>query len=67
MKRIYYEVWVFDGGRNMVSVGILGADSTAALPLPPTLDLRMYTSSTSRPSRTTGTRPTRRTASCAAR
>jgi anti-sigma-K factor RskA len=38
----YYEVWVFDGGRNMVSVGVLGADSTAALPLPPTLDLRTY-------------------------
>jgi anti-sigma-K factor RskA len=38
----YYEVWVFDGGRNMVSVGVLGADSAAALPLPPTLDLRTY-------------------------
>ena len=38
----YYEVWLFDGNRNMVSVGVLGADSTAALPLPPTLDLRTY-------------------------
>jgi hypothetical protein len=38
----YYEVWVFDGSRNMVSVGVLGADSTASLPLPPTLDLRTY-------------------------
>ncbi len=38
----YYEVWVFDGGRNMVSVGVLDADSAAALPLPPTLDLRTY-------------------------
>jgi anti-sigma-K factor RskA len=38
----YYEVWVFDGDRNMVSVGVLGTDSTASLPLPPTLDLRTY-------------------------
>ena len=38
----YYEVWVFDGSRNMVSVGVLGPRSTAALPLPPTLDLRTY-------------------------
>jgi anti-sigma-K factor RskA len=38
----YYEVWLFDGDRRMVSVGVLGADSTAALPLPPTLDLRTY-------------------------
>lgn len=38
----YYEVWVFDGGRNMVSVGVLGPRSTASLPLPPTLDLRTY-------------------------
>jgi hypothetical protein len=38
----YYEVWVFDGGRDMVSVGVLGADSAAVLALPPTLDLRTY-------------------------
>lgn len=38
----YYEVWVFDGRQNMVSVGVLGTDSRAALPLPPTLDLRTY-------------------------
>lgn len=38
----YYEVWVFDGGRNMISVGVLGPDSSASLPLPPTLDLRTY-------------------------
>jgi anti-sigma-K factor RskA len=38
----YYEVWVFDGNRNMVSVGVLGRRSSASLPLPPTLDLRTY-------------------------
>jgi anti-sigma-K factor RskA len=38
----YFEVWVFDGKRSMVSIGVLGADSTASLPLPPTLDLRTY-------------------------
>lgn len=38
----YFEVWVFDGKRSMVAIGVLGADSTASLPLPPTLDLRMY-------------------------
>lgn len=42
LQRGYYEVWVFDGGRNMISVGVLGPDSTASLPLPPTLDLRTY-------------------------
>ena len=38
----YYEVWVFDGGTDMVSVGVLGADTAAALTLPPTLDLRRF-------------------------
>lgn len=38
----YYEVWVFDGERRMVAVGVLGAGSTASLPLPPTLDLRTF-------------------------
>ena len=38
----YYEVWVFDGRRNMVAVGVLGAGPTASLPLPSTLDLRAY-------------------------
>jgi hypothetical protein len=38
----YYEVWVYDGRRNMVSLGVLGRDSAATLPLPPTLDLREY-------------------------
>lgn len=38
----YYEVWVFDGTVKMVAVGVLGADSTANLALPPTLDLRTY-------------------------
>jgi anti-sigma-K factor RskA len=42
LQRGYYEVWVFDGVRNMVALGALGPDSTAALPLPPTLDLRTY-------------------------
>ena len=42
LQQGYYEVWVFDGERNMVSLGVLGADSTASLPLPPTLDLRTY-------------------------
>jgi hypothetical protein len=38
----YYEVWVFDGKDAMVSVGVLGGDSAAELPLPPTLDLRRF-------------------------
>jgi hypothetical protein len=38
----YYEVWVFDGATKMVALGALGPDSSAALPLPPTLDLRTY-------------------------
>ncbi len=38
----YYEVWVFDGGKNMVAVGVLGPGPTATLPLPPTLDLRTF-------------------------
>jgi anti-sigma-K factor RskA len=38
----YYEVWVFDGGKSMVAVGVLGPGSTATLPLPPTLDLGRY-------------------------
>ncbi len=38
----YYEVWVFDGGTNMVAVGVLGPGPTATLPLPPTLDLRTF-------------------------
>jgi anti-sigma-K factor RskA len=38
----YYEVWVYDGERDMVSVGVLGADTTAAFALPPTLDLRRF-------------------------
>jgi hypothetical protein len=42
LQRGYYEVWVFDGERAMVSIGVLGANSTASLPLPPTLDLRTY-------------------------
>lgn len=42
LQQGYYEVWVFDGERSMVSIGVLGADSTASLPLPPTLDLRRY-------------------------
>jgi anti-sigma-K factor RskA len=42
LQRGYYEVWVFDGRTNMVAVGVLGADSTASLPLPPTLDLRTF-------------------------
>ena len=40
LQQGYYEVWVFDGKVNMVAVGVLGADSKATLPLPPTLDLR---------------------------
>jgi anti-sigma-K factor RskA len=42
LQQGYFEVWVFDGKRNMVSIGVLSADSTASLPLPPTLDLRTY-------------------------
>jgi anti-sigma-K factor RskA len=42
LQQGYYEVWAYDGQRNMVSLGVLGADSTASLPLPPTLDLRTY-------------------------
>lgn len=42
LQQGYYEVWVFDGRRGMVAIGVLGADSTASLPLPPTLDLRTY-------------------------
>lgn len=42
LQQGYYEVWVFDGKVNMVAVGVLGADSKAALALPPTLDLRIY-------------------------
>lgn len=42
LQQGYFEVWVFDGKRGMVSIGVLGADSTASLPLPPTLDLRRY-------------------------
>jgi anti-sigma-K factor RskA len=42
LQQGYYEVWVFDGGSNMVSLGVLGANSAALLPLPPTLDLRTY-------------------------
>lgn len=42
LQQGYYEVWVFDGKVNMVAVGVLGADSKAALALPPTLDLRTY-------------------------
>jgi anti-sigma-K factor RskA len=42
LQQGYYEVWVYDGERAMVSLGTLGADSTATLPLPPTLDLRKY-------------------------
>ena len=42
LQQGYYEVWVFDGARNMVSVGVLGPGSAATLPLPPTLDLRTY-------------------------
>jgi hypothetical protein len=42
LQQGYYEVWVFDGRRDMVSIGVLGANSTASLPLPPTLDLRTY-------------------------
>ena len=38
----YYEVWVFDGGKKMVAVGVLGPGTTASLPLPSTLDLRTY-------------------------
>lgn len=38
----YYEVWVFDGGEDMVSIGVLGANTAAALTLPPTLDLRRF-------------------------
>lgn len=38
----YYEIWVYDGERDMVSIGVLGADATAALALPPTLDLRRF-------------------------
>ena len=62
----YYEVWVFDGSRNMVSVGVLGPRSTAALPLPPTLDLRTYHIVDISAECTTATRPTPRRASCAA-
>jgi anti-sigma-K factor RskA len=42
LQQGYYEVWVFDGTVKMVAVGVLGADSTASLALPPTLDLRTY-------------------------
>jgi hypothetical protein len=42
LQQGYYEVWVYDGQRKMHSVGVLGAGSTAVLPLPPTLDLRTY-------------------------
>jgi anti-sigma-K factor RskA len=42
LQQGYYEVWVFDGKRAMVAIGVLGADSSASLPLPPTLDLRTY-------------------------
>ena len=42
LRQGYYEVWVYDGGTRMVSVGVLGPDSTATLPLPPTLDLRTF-------------------------
>jgi anti-sigma-K factor RskA len=42
LQQGYYEVWVFDGKTSMVAVGVLGADSKAALALPPTLDLRTY-------------------------
>jgi Anti-sigma-K factor rskA len=42
LERGYFEVWVFDGTVKMVAVGVLGADSTASLALPPTLDLRTY-------------------------
>ena len=42
LQQGYYEVWVFDGERSMVSVGVLGGNSAASLPLPPTLDLRRY-------------------------
>lgn len=42
LQQGYYEVWVFDGKAKMVAVGVLGADSKAALALPPTLDLRTY-------------------------
>jgi hypothetical protein len=42
LQQGYYEVWVYDGKRDMVSIGVLGANSTASLPLPPTLDLRTY-------------------------
>ncbi|HEY6745129.1 MAG TPA: anti-sigma factor [Mycobacteriales bacterium] len=42
LQQGYYEVWVYDGKRAMVAIGVLGADSTASLPLPPTLDLRTY-------------------------
>jgi hypothetical protein len=38
----YYEVWVFDGGKNMVAVGVLGPGPSSILPLPPTLDLRTF-------------------------
>lgn len=42
LQKGYYEVWVFDGRRDMVAIGVLGSDSTASFPLPPTLDLRTY-------------------------
>lgn len=42
LQQGYYEVWVFDGERSMVSVGVLGGNSAASLPLPPSLDLRLY-------------------------
>lgn len=42
LQRGYYEVWVYDGERRMVSVGVLGAGSAAVLPLPPTLDLNTF-------------------------
>lgn len=42
LNQAYYEVWVFDGDKKMVAVGVLGQDSTATLPLPPTLDLRTF-------------------------
>lgn len=42
LQQGYYEVWVFDGEQSMVSVGVLGGNSAASLPLPLTLDLRRY-------------------------
>ena len=38
----YYEVWVFDGTSRMVSVGTLGPDASASLPLPATMDLGTF-------------------------